>query len=229
MISGFMPTSFSDYPARICSTIFIGGCNFRCPYCHNPSIVFCKSKEVQEADIIRHLEERKDKIDAVCITGGEPCIWKDLPKLVKKIKELGFYIKIDTNGSNPEMINYLVRNNMVDYIAMDIKAPLKKYKEVIRTEIDIEKIKQSISFIIKGNTPYEFRTTVHSACTSEQDILTIAEELKGADRYALQEFRDQADIIDPTFIGSNNLPMSKLEKIKAMILKKGTIKEMIVR
>ena len=229
MIKGFMKSSFSDYPEKICSTIFIGGCNFRCPYCHNADIVFNKTTELNFDQILKYLIGRREKIDAVCITGGEPTLWKGLIPLMKTLKKEGFLIKLDTNGTKPGVVSHLIDNKLVDYISMDIKAPLAKYEDVARTKVNIGEIKLSIDLIKESSIEYDFRTTVHSMFLSKKDIIQIAQELKGSRNYALQEFRYSEKLIDTGCIGTNSIDKKQLERIKSEIEKLGLIDKVIVR
>ncbi|HEC86320.1 MAG TPA: anaerobic ribonucleoside-triphosphate reductase activating protein, partial [Thermoplasmatales archaeon] len=138
IIGGFQRFSLIDYPGKICAIIFTQGCNFRCPYCHNPELVNPKlfQEPIDENDIFRFLEMRKGKLDAVEITGGEPTLQPDLIEFMRKIKAMGFLIKLDTNGTNPEVVEKIIKNKLVDYIAMDVKAPLEKYEKVVRAKVD---------------------------------------------------------------------------------------------
>lgn len=190
-IKGFQKTSLIDYPGKICSVLFLPGCNYRCPFCQNPDLIENPDKlpDIEEGYILSFLKKRKGLVDGVCITGGEPTIHKELPLFIKKIKDSGFLVKLDTNGSNPEMVEHLIKNKLLDYIAMDIKAPLEKYSEVVKVNVDIEKIKRSISLLMNSGIEYEFRTTVIPKFHKKEDLLKIAETIKGAKRYYLQQFR----------------------------------------
>jgi len=162
-IGGFQRFSLIDYPAKISAIIFTQGCNFRCPYCHNPELVDPKlfTSAIDEDLILSFLRKRVGKLDGVVITGGEPLLQHDLIEFIKKVKEMGYLIKLDTNGSYPEKLERLL--DLIDYIAMDIKAPLEKYHDVVRTDVCTEKIMESITIILNGDIDYEFRTTVVKA------------------------------------------------------------------
>lgn len=197
LIKGLQKHTLLDYPGKIACTIFLFGCNFRCPYCHNPELVKAELAEnlktYSEDEILQFLKERKGFLEAVCITGGEPTLYKDLPDFIKKIRQLGYKIKLDTNGTNPEMLELLLEKRLVDYIAMDFKAPLKKYKQVANADADIEKIGKSVT-IIKKFPDYEFRITVLPKLISRGDLLEIAEYLKknkAGKNLFLQEFRNE--------------------------------------
>lgn len=190
LIGGFQKFSLIDYPAKISAVIFSQGCNFRCPYCHNPELVYPQSfqKLIPENSVFDFLSQRQNKLDAVTITGGEPTLHKDLPDFIARIKEMGFLIKLDTNGSNPVMVKQLIDNCAIDYLAMDIKAPFFKYHQVVRAVIDISSIKQTISLIRNSSLDYEFRTTLVENFLTVDDVLLMGSMLNKAKRYSLQQF-----------------------------------------
>lgn len=189
IIKGLQKLTVIDYPGKTACTIFTFGCNFRCGYCHNPELVVDDGRpSISEDEIFNFLSERKAFLDGVCITGGEPTLNKGLPEFVSKIKGMGFSVKLDTNGTNPEMIESLIKNKLVDYIAMDIKAPLEKYEDVVRVKADKEKIRKSVE-IIKSFPYYEFRITAVPGLFKEKDALAIGEWLKGAKKFYIQRFR----------------------------------------
>ncbi|MCW3980648.1 MAG: anaerobic ribonucleoside-triphosphate reductase activating protein [Candidatus Bathyarchaeota archaeon] len=192
-IKGYLPSSLLDYPGKIVSVVFLSGCNFRCPYCFNVEIVnnSKKLKKIEAEDIFNHLESRRKWLDGICITGGEPTLHKGLFEFISKIKQMGFLVKLDTNGTNPEVLKKLIEAKLVDYIAMDIKAPLEKYKEVTRRDVDLEKIQESIDLIRKSGVEYEFRTTVVPKFFDEKTALAIGKWLKGSKKYCIQQFRPE--------------------------------------
>ena len=200
IIGGLVKFSLNDYPSKTSAVVFTRGCNFRCLYCHNPELVLPEkyAPEIPLAEIYSFLEGRKGKLDAVCITGGEPTQHSDLPEMIKKIKDMGFLVKLDTNGSNPEMLEAIIKERNIDYIAMDIKAPLEDYKKVTGMLIDTEKIKKSVDLIINSGLSHEFRTTVAKSLTSFDDLRKIAESIKGADAYFLQKFVPTSKLNDPS-------------------------------
>jgi len=187
-IGGFQRSSLIDYPGKISAIIFTQGCNFRCPYCHNPELVdpelFAEPLKVE--DIFAHLNSRRGLLDAVVISGGEPTLQTDIGELLRAIKKMGFFVKLDTNGSNPGVIKSLIAEDLIDYIAMDIKAPFERYHDVVKLNIDVTKIKESIEIIMNSSLDYEFRTTVVKNLLSESDIISIAHSIKGARKYVLQ-------------------------------------------
>ncbi len=198
---GHQKSSFIDYPDKISTVLFTGGCNFRCPYCHNSELVNNLEEDILEEYVFDFLRKRKKMLDAVCISGGEPTMNDDLYDFIIRVKELGYLVKIDTNGTNPNMIRRLIKDNLLDYIAMDIKAPLKKYKDITILNVDIDAIKESINIIINSDVNYEFRTTICRELLSKQDIRDMAEYLKGSKKYVLQNFTDT----DTVLIGRDQL------------------------
>ncbi len=199
LIGGFQKFSLIDYPGKISAIVFTQGCNFRCPYCHNPELVNVTTKPMDVWEILSFLETRKGKLDAVEITGGEPTLQKDLVDFARKIKEMGFLLKLDSNGTNPDVLRTLLNEGLVDYIAMDVKAPLEKYKDVVRVDVDVSKIRESID-LIKNNAPdYEFRTTIVKSLLSKEDIEEIAKTIEGSKIYVLQKFIP-SKTLDPEFI-----------------------------
>ena len=189
-ILGIEKSSFIDYPDKITTVVFTGGCNFQCPYCHNGHLVKGEGNLIDSNDILSFLIKRKKYVDALCITGGEPTLQRDLKEFMKAVKAEGFFLKLDTNGSNPKLLKELTDEKLVDYIAMDVKAPFEQYQRVTGQEIDVEFIKESIHLLQYGAVDYEFRTTVGKGILSKEEIIQLAEEIKGSKRYFLQNFRD---------------------------------------
>ena len=200
IISGIQKTSLLDYPDKISAIVFTQGCNFRCGYCHNPGLLQVNSKkDIYSVDVFfEFLKNRVGKLDGVVITGGEATLQKDLIPFMQEVKNLGFLIKLDTNGYRPDVVQDVINQGLVDYFAMDIKAPLDKYSFVTNVDIDTDKIVKSIDLIMKSNIPYEFRTTVMKSQLTYEDFEKIAELIKGADRYFLQKFEAKTDIWDST-------------------------------
>ena len=199
-IHGFNKTTLLDYPKHLAATIFLGGCNMRCPFCHNTSLVINIASQpvIPMEDVLSYLSKRKNILEGVCITGGEPTLYPDLPEFITEIKALGLKVKLDTNGTNPIMIKYLVENHLIDYIAMDIKNSKDNYclsSGII--DIDLIKIDESITFLLTAPIEYEFRTTIVKEHHTEQDILSIGEWIKGADAYYLQSYEDSGYILSP--------------------------------
>ena len=190
-IAGLQKSSLVDYPSKIAAVVFTLGCNFRCPYCHNPNILTAVSTNrlFDEAAVFDFLKTRKGKLDAVVVSGGEPTLQKDLGNFFKKLKELGFLTKLDTNGSSPKILEYLIKEELLDYVAMDIKAPIEKYKEIARINIDTNNILKSIEILKASKIGYEFRTTTVKSQLSFEDFEKIGKMLCGAENYYLQKFK----------------------------------------
>ena len=193
-IHGLQKMTLLDFPGKVACTVFLGGCDMRCPFCHNWEIVDASSPAVMdEEELFKFLEKRKGLLDGVAITGGEPLLRKELPELMKKIREMGFMIKLDTNGNHPDELVQVVEAGLVDYVAMDIKNSPERYGETIGLPgFDISKIKANVDYLIgRKNPDYEFRTTVVKQFHDEDSFRGIAEMIKGADKYFLQGFVDR--------------------------------------
>lgn len=191
-IIGFIETSLLDWDGHIVASIYLPGCNFRCPYCHNKNAVLNPDSfdEVPMEYIESYVSENKDFLDGIVVSGGEPTTHSDLEDLLRKIKEFGLKVKLDTNGTNPDVLEHLISENLIDYIAMDVKAPLnKKYSDTAGVNVNLDNIKRSIDIIQSSGIDYEFRTTVVPIFLSEDDVHSIISELSGSKKYALQQFR----------------------------------------
>ncbi|MBO7422908.1 MAG: anaerobic ribonucleoside-triphosphate reductase activating protein, partial [Oscillospiraceae bacterium] len=197
-ISGLQKLTLLDYPGRVACTVFTGGCNFRCPFCHNAPLVLPErlAQDTDEEQVLAFLKRRTGILDGVAITGGEPLIYKEIPAFLEKVKTLGFSIKLDTNGSFPEMLERIVRAGLVDRVAMDIKNCPEKYAETIGLkDFDIAPVERSRSFLMECGIDYEFRTTVVKGIHTEESLLEAAEWIAGAKEYYLQQFKDSGDVI----------------------------------
>lgn len=195
---GIQKTSFIDYPSKISTVLFVGGCNFRCPYCHNGHLVQNKiTLVITEEDALGFLESRKKSIDAVVVSGGEPTLFgSSLLAFLKKVKGMGFLAKLDTNGTNPNLLKTIIDNGIVDYVAMDIKAPIGKYEQVVNAKVNTESILESIKLLQGADIEYEFRTTVCKELLNENDIQTITKTLiLPNDKYYLQNFKDGKTVL----------------------------------
>lgn len=183
-------TSFIDYPGKISAIVFTQSCNFRCPYCHNPELVdperFCETLFTE--DVYDYLEKRKGKLDGVVITGGEPTLQAKLIPFIQRVKSMGYLVKLDTNGSRPKVIEEVLKKGIIDYLAMDIKAPYEKYSRVTGLLVNITQIKKSISLIKESGLPSEFRTTLVRSLLEPEDVLRIGKMIEGASLYVLQKF-----------------------------------------
>lgn len=191
-IGGLQKFSLIDYPDKFSCIIFTQGCNFRCPWCHNPELVYPHlfKNTISENYIFDFLESRKNELEAVVITGGEPTIQPDLAEFIEKIKKMGYLVKLDTNGSNPYILEKLLKNKLVDYVAMDIKAPPEKYSLLIGKSIDISLIFESIEIIEKYSPDYEFRTTFVPSLLSEDDLIKIKRMIRSKKRHKIQGFKE---------------------------------------
>ncbi len=212
-IGGFIASSLIDYPDKIAAVIFFRGCNFRCPYCHNSWLLEKKEKSISLSYILDFLKKRIGKLDGVVLSGGEPTIQSNLKNVIEKIKNLGYPVKLDTNGYKPETIAKLLNGNLLDYIAMDIKGPFYKYGKITNSDIKIEKIKQSINIIKSSRIDYEFRTTVVKSLLTENDILTCGKHIKGAKTYYLQKFNHNNNTLDKNFKKEETYSDEELKKI----------------
>lgn len=191
-IKGFIETSLVDWDGKIASVVFLPGCNFRCPYCQNIGLIDHPEqyKTITEEKVFEYLESHKDFVDGVCITGGEPTLHKDtgLTEFIKRVKQDGFLIKLDTNGTDPGYIKELIASKLIDYVAMDIKAPLYAYNKAANIKVDTRSIDETIKFLLKGGLDYEFRTTVVPTITGMKEIEMISKLISGAKKFVLQQF-----------------------------------------
>lgn len=195
LIGGFQKMTLLDFPGRIACILFTHGCNFRCPYCHNAPLVTGGYEGIDEAEILAFLKKRHGILDGVCISGGEPLLQKDLPSLMYKIKQLGYDIKLDTNGSFPQALDEVITSGLCDYVAMDIKNSREKYKLTVNADVDMASIERSAEILLSGRVDYEFRTTVTRELHTEDDMRRIGEWIRGARKYFLQGFIDSGDLV----------------------------------
>jgi pyruvate formate lyase activating enzyme len=221
LLGGYQKLTLIDYPGKIATTVFTVGCSFHCPFCHNPELVDIRNSTVNsklEKEFFEFLKKRKGKLEGVCITGGEPTIQPDLINFIKKIKKLGFKIKLDSNGSRPDVLKKLLDAKLLDFVAMDIKNSLQKYNNTIGNKVDTERIKLSVDLIRNSQLPYEFRTTVVPGLHTEKDFNDISKWLQGAESYYLQEYREFR-ILDPRLKKKTKGKKIDLEKILGNIKK----------
>lgn len=204
-IGAIQKTTLVDYPGKISALIFTQGCNFRCPYCHNPELVDPRrfTPPVPEEEVLGFLAKRQGLLDGLVITGGEPLLNPDARAFMARVKAMGFQIKLDTNGSFPAALAEILKANLVDYIAMDIKAPLEKYPTVAGAQVDTEAIQESIRLIRHAGVPCEFRTTLARSLLKPEDILAVGRLIAGAPRYVLQRFAPSKHV-DPSFIAEKS-------------------------
>jgi len=220
IISGIQKNSLLDYTNKISTVLFTQGCNFKCGYCHNPQFNNLKKiAELDEEKVLKYLDKSKKIIDAVVITGGEPTLQKDLINFIKKIKKLNYLIKLDTNGSNPIMLKKIISENLIDYIAMDIKGPLEKYKLITNTNYNLNNIKKSIKLIIKSEIPHEFRSTILPFWHKKNDVKKMAELIKGSQKYYLQKFEPRDELVAPVFKTAKSYTKKEMQSL-AKVAKK---------
>ena len=214
-IKGLQKLTLLDYPGRLAATVFLGGCNFRCPFCHNASLVVRgDDSEITEGELLSFLESRRGKLTGVCITGGEPTLNPQLPTFISKIRALGYSVKLDTNGTNPDMLISLVRDGLVDYVAMDIKSSIQNYGRVAGVVgLDTARVEKSIDFLLGGEVEYEFRTTVVRELHTREDLDAIGRRIKGARAYFLQSFKDSGDLIEDGFSSYSEAEFSELLEV----------------
>ena len=197
IISGFEKLTLLDYPGKLACIIFTQGCNFKCSYCQNSDLLECNNiKLISEEEIFAYLEKRKNVLDGIVISGGEPTIQKGLSQFIKRVKELGLLVKLDTNGSNPNIIQKLIDEKLVDYIAMDIKNVFDKYSDVIKINANLDKIRKSIGILKKSDVDHEFRTTIIKNFHNINNILDICKYLGNCEKFYIQNFEDSDGVID---------------------------------
>ncbi len=191
VIGGFQNVSLSDFPGVICSIVFTRGCGFRCPYCHNPELVEPSrfGAVVLESDVKDFLRSRTGRVGGVVVTGGEPTLQPDLPRFLSEIKTMGLKVKLDTNGSNPGLLQSIISERLVDFIAMDVKAPLPLYERVVRAPVDPDGMETSLELIRESGLPHELRTTFTPSVLSLEELLSMAPLVRGCQRYVIQAFR----------------------------------------
>ncbi len=198
IIKGLQKTTLLDFPTKVACTVFTGGCNFRCPFCHNGTLVVDPKQfpTIEISELLSFLDKRKGILDGVCITGGEPLLNKDIASLLREIKARGFAVKLDTNGSFPELLEELIDEGLVDYVAMDIKSSKEKYHLLAGTDKFNDKISESVSLLLNGKVDYEFRTTVVRELHDLSDFEDIGKWISGAKNYYLQLFKDSGDLLE---------------------------------
>lgn len=225
-ICGIQKTTLLDFPGHVATTIFIGGCNFKCPFCHNKSLLERDVLELLTVEqLLTFLEKRKQVLEGVCITGGEPTLYPELSHLCESIHKLGYLVKLDSNGSKPDFLKQLCSQGLVDYIAMDIKNCPEKYAQSSKCKnADFAAIEESIFFLINGNIPYEFRTTIVKELHTAEDMTKIGAWLQGADKYFLQNYADSPQVLCPGLSGR-----TKEELLEFASLVKPFVKEVGIR
>jgi len=218
-IAGLQKMTLLDYPEKIACTVFLAGCNLRCPFCHNASLVLPERThpEIAESDLLDFLRSRTGKLDGVCVTGGEPTLCGDLPDLLRKIRDLGFMVKLDTNGTRPQMLQSILEQGLADYVAMDIKNSPEKYTLTCGGYSVLPQVEESIQLLQRSGVEYEFRTTVLHPLHTPEDLAAIGRWLAGTKRYYLQAFADSGDLIDSGIALSEPELQDLLQAVKPFI------------
>lgn len=211
-IGGLQKLTLLDFPGRCACTVFTVGCNMRCPFCHNAPLVTGESPAlIDESEVLSLLQKRKGVLDGVCFTGGEPLLQPDLPELIRRIRGMGFAVKLDTNGTLPDRLLSLLEEGLLDYVAMDIKNAPDRYAETVGVPgFDVKNIEQSIRILQNGKTPFEFRTTVVRELHEPKDFQKIADWIAGDEPYFLQQFVDSGDLIKSGFSAYSKAEMEGL-------------------
>lgn len=217
-IDGLQKMTLLDFPGKVACTVFTGGCNFRCPFCHNALLVteLPQKPDYTVDEILSFLKKRQGLLDGVAITGGEPLMNPEIDSFIREIRKLGYSVKLDTNGSFPERLEKIVNDGLIDYVAMDIKNCKKKYAETVGlSSFDLSKVERSVDFLKNGSVDYEFRTTVVREFHTVEDIRKAAEWISGAKRYFLQNFVDSGNLIDPSVGGVDKETMFRMKDAAA--------------
>ena len=206
-LRGFLPSSMLDWPGKICTVVFLAGCNFRCPYCHNPELVEAGegAAELAWEDLAFYLRSRSGWVDGVSITGGEPTIHADLPLLCERLREMGMLVKVDTNGSRPRLLRGVLERGLADFVAMDLKTSLEKYPLVARRPVDPGWIEESIGVVMASGVEHEFRCTVVPGLVGLEDLASLAELVEGGRKLVLQQFHSE-NTLDPGYAGARGYP-----------------------
>ncbi|MDA3802386.1 MAG: anaerobic ribonucleoside-triphosphate reductase activating protein [Patescibacteria group bacterium] len=222
IIGGLEKLSTLDYPNHLAAIVFTFGCNFRCKYCYNPLLVCPKEdaddknneglSQISDKDLLLFLKERYGKLDGVVITGGEPTLHDDLPEFIKKIKDIGYDVKLDSNGTNPKMLKTLINSQLIDYIAMDLKAPLLDYEKVVAVKTNFQKLKESAKIIMSSGIPYEFRTTLVPGLADKDDIEEMGKSIKGAEKWYFQKFKSDTPLVDPKYGGKKSFTDKEMKE-----------------
>ena len=213
LLKGLQKLTLLDYPGKIACTVFTGGCNFRCPFCHNASLVIPEKfgVTIPEEELFSFLEKRRGVLEGVCVSGGEPTLQPDIEDFLGRIKALGYFVKLDTNGARPDVLSRLVSAGLADYVAMDIKNSPERYSETVGIgNFDISPIRKSAEFLLSGAVDFEFRTTVVRQLHREEDIRAIGEWLSGSEKFFIQPFRDSGDLVGEGLSGYSEAEIATL-------------------
>ena len=225
-IQGFAKMTLLDYPSKVACTVFTAGCNFRCPFCHNALLVNEEAtEEYKTEEILSFLQKRKGLLDGVCVTGGEPLLQPDINKFLKEIKDMGYSVKLDTNGSFPEKLKELIDLSLVDYVAMDVKNCIEKYPLSVGIDnFNTEKIEKSIDILLQEKVDYEFRTTIVEEHHNIEDIEALAKRIKGAKRYFLQKFVDSGNLLEEGLHACSNEKMAEMKEKAALFVRNAQLR-----
>ncbi|MBR7165993.1 MAG: anaerobic ribonucleoside-triphosphate reductase activating protein [Clostridia bacterium] len=224
-VQGFQKLTLLDFPGKVACTVFTGGCNLRCPFCHNASLVkYPGAQENMEEEVLSYLEKRKGILEGVCITGGEPLLQPELPAFIQRVKEMGYAVKLDTNGSDPEALRRLLQTVSVDYIAMDVKNAPSSYEAAIGLEKRFAPFEESLGVIRQSGVPYELRTTFVKGIHRECDVVELGQYLAGEKRYFLQNFVESGDILKEGY-----LPFEREEMANFLAIIRKTIPDAQLR
>ena len=226
-ISGIQKLTLLDFPGKLACTVFTSGCNFRCPFCHNASLVLPgMSDHIDEQEVFSFLKKREGILEGVCITGGEPCLQPDLEAFIRKVRELGFAIKLDTNGSFPEKLSSLLEKGLLDYVAMDIKTSKERYSEVcgVQNEKLLENVQKSVEILKSSSVPHEFRTTTARELQTKEDFEKIGRWLSGEKRYFIQQYEASGELV-----GDEMTPYEKEELTEFAKVMKNFVENVEIR
>lgn len=216
---GLQKTTLLDYPGHLAATVFIGGCNFRCPFCHNGGLVLQPGEHAcSEAEILDFLKKRRNVLEGVCISGGEPTLYPNLLPFAEQVKALGFLVKLDTNGSNPGVVKAMAARGLIDYVAMDIKSSLESYPRICNfPQLNLEDVQETAAFLLAaspaGPLDYEFRTTLVKGLITREDILSIGRWIRGCKAYYLQAFRDSGAVLQQGLLPFSPEEMGQFQAI----------------
>jgi len=217
LIGGLQKTTLIDYPGRIAATIFTVGCNFRCSFCHNPGLVKETAQLLTEKEVLSFLLSRKGILEAVCLTGGEPTLQDDLEEFIYRLREMGYLVKLDTNGVNPAVLRNLLQKDLLNYVAMDIKAPWDKYASVTKSRFNVDLVKESAQILLTSRGDYEFRSTIMPAFHNKSDIIEMARQISGAKKYFLQNFKSSGSHVQAGFENERGFTQAQLNEFLSLI------------
>ena len=223
-ISGIQKLTLLDFPGKVACTVFTPGCNLRCPFCHNASLVFSCTDEIGEESVLSFLKKRVGVLDGVCVTGGEPLLQKDIAAFLRKVKALGYLVKLDTNGTFPDRLQPLLDEKLVDYVAMDIKASPDNYDNATGVVTDLDKIRRSVTLLRQSGVAHEFRTTTVKGIHTAADFEAIAQWLRGEERFFIQQYKVADDMIGEPF---ESFTKAELDTFAAIVAE--TVSQVAVR